>query len=58
VLHGSEFDDCQQSDHWHLETCPRASIPTGFELGSGLFVRTVSPELAAVALRHADIGDD
>jgi UDPglucose--hexose-1-phosphate uridylyltransferase len=58
VPHGSEFEDCQQSYHWHLEICPRTSIPTGFELGSGLFVSTVSPELAAEALRAADIDCD
>lgn len=43
------------SYHWHLEICPRTSIPTGFELGSGLFVNTVSPEAAAERLRHAAI---
>lgn len=35
-----------------------ASIPTGFELGSGLFVSSMSPELAAQALRNAEAGDD
>jgi UDPglucose--hexose-1-phosphate uridylyltransferase len=39
------------SYHWHLEIAPRTSIPTGFELGSGLFVNTVSPEFAAEKLR-------
>lgn len=53
--HGSEFENCHASYHWHLEICPRTSIPTGFELGSGLFVSTVSPEAAAQALRDADI---
>ena len=57
VPHGSEFANCQHSYHWHLEICPRTSIPTGFELGSGLFVSTVSPELAAQALRNAVIED-
>jgi UDPglucose--hexose-1-phosphate uridylyltransferase len=52
--HGSEFSRCGDSYHWHLEICPRTSIPTGFELGSGLFVSTVSPETAAAALRAAD----
>ncbi len=56
--HGSEFADCRPSYHWHLEICPRTSIPTGFELGSGLFVSTVSPEQAAEALRNAQIDDD
>lgn len=39
------------SYHWHLEICPRTSVPTGFELGSGLYVNTVSPEEAAERLR-------
>ncbi|MCB1788432.1 MAG: DUF4921 family protein [Gammaproteobacteria bacterium] len=58
VPHGSEFDQCGPSYHWHLEICPRTSIPTGFELGSGLFVSTVSPEAAAQALRDAEIDTD
>lgn len=58
VPHGHEFDDCDASYHWHLEICPRTSIPTGFELGSGLFVSTVSPEQAAEALRDATIPDN
>jgi UDPglucose--hexose-1-phosphate uridylyltransferase len=51
VPHAEEFEDCESSYHWHLEICPRTSIPTGFELGSGLFVSTVSPEAAAEELR-------
>lgn len=49
--HSAEFSNCQDSYHWHLEICPRTSIPTGFELGSGLFVSTISPEDAAAQLR-------
>lgn len=49
--HGEEFADCGPSYHWHLEICPRTSIPTGFELGSGLSVNTISPEDAAARLR-------
>jgi UDPglucose--hexose-1-phosphate uridylyltransferase len=48
---------CRSSYHWHLEICPRTSIPTGFELGSGLFVNTISPEEAAERLRNAEIED-
>ncbi len=55
--HGDTFGDCSDSYHWHLEICPRTSIPTGFELGSGLFVSTVSPESAAQALREVEIDD-
>lgn len=51
VPRGPEFRDCAESYHWHLEICPRTSIPTGFELGSGLYVSTISPEEAAKQLR-------
>ncbi len=49
--HGEEYNDCGESFHWHVEICPRTSIPTGFELGSGLAVNTISPEEAAEKLR-------
>ncbi len=53
--HGPGYDDCEASYHWHLEICPRTSIPSGFELGSGLFVNTISPELAAEQLRSVQL---
>ena len=52
---GDEGIAHRKSYHWHLEICPRTSIPTGFELGSGLFVSTVSPEDAAARLRNVKI---
>jgi len=45
----------QKSYHWHMEICPRTSIPSGFELGSGLHINTVSPESAARQLREIEI---
>jgi UDPglucose--hexose-1-phosphate uridylyltransferase len=53
--HGETCADCPPSYHWHLEICPRTSIPTGFELGSGLFVSTISPEDAARQLRDVKL---
>ena len=53
--HAAEYEDCRESYCWHLEICPRTSIPTGFELGSGLFVSTVSPEEAAEKLRAVQL---
>ncbi|QKT04581.1 DUF4921 family protein [Ectothiorhodospiraceae bacterium 2226] len=49
--HGPEYAGQSPSYHWHLEICPRTSIPTGFELGSGLYVNTIAPEQAAERLR-------
>ncbi|MDH5394784.1 MAG: DUF4931 domain-containing protein, partial [Gammaproteobacteria bacterium] len=50
-----KYSDCDASYHWHLEICPRTSIPSGFELGSGFFVNTISPESAASQLRNVEI---
>ena len=55
VPHDAQHDAHAPSYHWHLEICPRTSIPTGFELGSGLFVNTVNPELAAERLRAVEL---
>jgi len=52
---GKEYQDCNASYHWHLEICPRTSIPTGFELGAGLSVNTISPEQAAEQLRNVKL---
>jgi UDPglucose--hexose-1-phosphate uridylyltransferase len=53
--HGTGYGDCHVSYHWHIKICPRTSIPSGFELGSGLFVNTIGPEAAAARLRAAKI---
>ena len=37
--------------HWHLDVIPRLVRPDGSDLGSGLAVNTVPPEVAAEALR-------
>jgi len=55
VPHDSQRQANAPSYHWHLEICPRTSIPTGFELGSGLFVNTINPEQAAERLRAVDL---
>ncbi|MEJ2309090.1 MAG: DUF4931 domain-containing protein [Gammaproteobacteria bacterium] len=56
--HGRDYENCSESYHWHLEICPRTSIPTGFELGSGLFVSTISPEEAAQELRAVELPEE
>ena len=53
-----DYGNIGASYHWHLEICPRTSIPSGFELGSGLFVNTISPEQAAERLRQVDLDND
>jgi UDPglucose--hexose-1-phosphate uridylyltransferase len=37
--------------HWHMEILPRLHQYAGFELGSGLYMNPLAPELAAQSLR-------
>ena len=53
--HASGAEAWRPSYHWHIEICPRTSVPTGFELGSGLFMNTIGPEDAADRLRSVEI---
>jgi galactose-1-phosphate uridylyltransferase len=39
-------------DHWHLELFPRTARLAGLELGAEVFINSVPPEEAAVALRR------
>ncbi len=39
--------------HWHLEVYPKLSIWAGFELSTGTYINTVTPETAAESLRKA-----
>lgn len=57
VPHVQGSSSFANSFHWHLEICPRTSTPSGFELGSGLFVNTISPEEAAFKLRQVVVHD-
>jgi len=37
--------------HWHLEVYPKLSIWAGFEISTGVYINTVTPEAAAESLR-------
>ena len=39
--------------HWHLEVYPKLSVWAGFELNTGIYINTVTPETAAESLRKA-----
>jgi UDPglucose--hexose-1-phosphate uridylyltransferase len=43
--------------HWHIEVMPRVRRLTGFELGSGLYTLSTSPEDAAKYLKEVSHGD-
>jgi UDPglucose--hexose-1-phosphate uridylyltransferase len=45
--------EAQDYYHWHLEVYPKLSIWAGFEISTGTFINTVTPETAADSLRKA-----
>jgi len=44
-----EAADCY---HWHLEVYPKLSIWVGFEISTGTYINTVTPEIAAESLKE------
>ena len=45
--------DASDYYHWHLEVYPRLAIWAGFEKSTGMYINTVTPEVAAENLRKA-----
>jgi UDPglucose--hexose-1-phosphate uridylyltransferase len=43
--------EAQDNYHWHLEVYPKLSIWAGFEISTGIYINTVTPETAADSLR-------
>ena len=43
--------DAKNCYHWHLEVYPKLAIWAGFEKSTGMYINTVSPEVAAESLR-------
>jgi UDPglucose--hexose-1-phosphate uridylyltransferase len=44
--------DAEDYYHWHLEVYPKLSIWAGFEISTGTYINTVTPETAAESLRE------
>lgn len=54
IVHTVGFDTSDAEHyHWHIEILPRTTTLAGFELGTGCYINTVSPERAAQVLRTA-----
>jgi len=43
--------DARKYYHWHLEVYPKLAIWAGFEKSTGMYINTVTPEVAAESLR-------
>ena len=50
-LHISNDKTSEEFYHWHLEVYPKLSIWAGFEISTGVYINTVTPESAAESLR-------
>ena len=50
-IHLSINDEDRDYYHWHLEVYPRLSIWAGFEKNTGMYINTITPEIAATELR-------
>jgi len=44
--------------HWYIAIVPRLSYTAGFELGSGMYINTVTPEDSAEFLRQVEIPEN
>ena len=51
ILHSAPNSAPDPAFHWYVEILPRLSIVAGFEMGTGVFVNIVAPEVAATRLR-------
>jgi UDPglucose--hexose-1-phosphate uridylyltransferase len=58
VIHSCPRKDEDEEYYlWHVQIVPRLSEPAGFEIGSGMYINTVAPEIAAQQLRSASLGE-
>jgi UDPglucose--hexose-1-phosphate uridylyltransferase len=51
-FHMALSKDAEPYYHWHLEVLPKLSIWAGFEVTTGIYINTVTPEAAAESLRQ------
>ena len=52
-IHSAPKGEEQQPwSHWYLRLIPRLSKAAGFELGSGIYINTISPEAGAEVMRR------
>ncbi len=47
VFHSSSEKKTTKQIHWHIEVYPKKAQPNGLEIGGGIYVNDVAPEVAA-----------
>ncbi len=51
-FHLAIAEEAKNYYHWHLEVYPKLAIWAGFELSTGMFINTVTPEAAAESVKN------
>jgi UDPglucose--hexose-1-phosphate uridylyltransferase len=51
-FHLAMNEDAHEYYHWHIEVYPKLATWAGFELSTGMYINTVTPESAAASLRE------
>lgn len=51
IFHLAPPKSRDRSFHWHIEVYPKLSVHAGFELGTGMYINTQTPETSAEALK-------
>jgi UDPglucose--hexose-1-phosphate uridylyltransferase len=46
-----EYEDSEYL-HWHIRIFPKLAIAAGFEMGTGIYINTATPEDTAKFLRN------
>ncbi|MDP3710557.1 MAG: galactose-1-phosphate uridylyltransferase [bacterium] len=56
-LHTSPVNNDSENSHyhWHIEIIPKTAVWAGFEIGTGIEISTIAPEIAAEFLRKIKI---
>ena len=58
VLRSSPIgDENTRHQHWYMVIIPKITTPAGFEIGSGIYINTISPEVSARYLREIKTDD-
>jgi UDPglucose--hexose-1-phosphate uridylyltransferase len=52
-IHLSINKQAAEHYHWHIEVYPRLTTWAGFEKSTGVYINTISPEVAAAELKNA-----
>ena len=56
VLRSSPIgDENTRHQHWYMVIIPKITTPAGFELGSGIYINTVPPEVCSHYLRETKV---